>query len=142
MFATTPDRWDGLPTDQLADALAQVDRDALDDVELVAVLAAHQRLINHHMAHRARLMVEVCERFERDARTRIVLDGEFAHLEVGTALTLTRRKAQVEVQVAYAVVQDFPLVLAALGSGSIDWAKAIGWTSPLGLTYTIDPRGP
>ena len=78
----------------LATALASVDRNELSDAEAVELLRARQRVINHLMAERALDMVEVCARHEGTPLEQLDACGEFAPLEVGSALRLTRRSAE------------------------------------------------
>lgn len=125
MFATDPRSWDEVPVTDLAAALAGVDRTTLSDLESVAVLRARQRLINHQMAERALDIVEVSHRCDGGSPVgQANWSGEFSPLEVGAALTLTRRKATTEVELAFELVGRLPTVLAALRAGDLDWAKA------------------
>lgn len=115
---------DQLTPADLARALASVDRSELSDAETVELLQARQRLINHLMAERAADMVEVCVRHEGAPVDQLDACGEFAPLEVGSALRLTRRSAESEVGTAFDLVTRLPRVWEALWTGDIDWPRA------------------
>ena len=108
----------------LASALASVDRSELSDAEAVELLRARQRLINHLMAERAVDMVDVCARHEGTPIDQLDACGEFAPLEVGSALRLTRRSAEDEVGTAFDLITRLPRVWEALWVGVIDWPRA------------------
>lgn len=112
--------WKSVPIELLGHVLWTADAAQLDNQAAVDLLAAQQRHINHLMAQRARMIVDVTDRSEGDP----AVWGEFAGLEVGTALTLTRRAAEAEVELSYAVVHRLPDVWSALYAGEIDWARA------------------
>ncbi|MEX1288319.1 MAG: DUF222 domain-containing protein [Acidimicrobiia bacterium] len=122
MFDMT--RLEALPVPALAGALAPIDRASLSDAETVALLRARQRLINHLMAERAADMVEVCVRHEGSPIEALDQYGEFAPLEVGSALTLTRRSAEAEVGLAFDLVTRLPAVWEAVHAGDLDWPRA------------------
>ena len=113
-----PETWADLHAALLAFATFSVDRRELSDVEAVMLLEARQRLINHLMAERSADIVDVCRRTG-------ALDepGEFDALEVACALTLTRRKSEAEVDLAFGL-ERLPVVFGALYAGEIDWVRA------------------
>ncbi len=113
-----------LPAADLPDALAAIDRKLLSDAETVEVLRARQRLINHLMAERAADMVEVCSRHEGSPVEQLHEYGEFAPLEVGSALVLTRRAAEAEVGIAFDLVTRLPEAWQAVHAGDLDWPRA------------------
>ncbi|MEX1288494.1 MAG: DUF222 domain-containing protein [Acidimicrobiia bacterium] len=125
MFATALRSWEEIPITELAAALSSVDRTSLSDDETVAVLRARQRLANHLAAERAADMVEVSHRHDGGTPVdQANAYGEFAPLEVGSALTLTRRKAEADVALAFDVTERLPAVWASMHAGHLDWAKA------------------
>lgn len=112
------EHWPSLHAALLGFATFSVDRRELSDAESVMLLEARQRLINHLMAERAADIIDVCRRsgtFDQH--------GEFDTLEVACALTLTRRKSDAEVEVAWGL-ERLPNVFGALYAGEIDWVRA------------------
>ena len=82
-------------------------------------MVARDRLVSHDQAQRAADIAEVTRRCGDDDLT-----GEFAALEVGAALRLTRTAAQHEVAFAHDVTERLPEVGELLGSGRVDVRRA------------------
>ena len=49
---------------------------------------------------------------------------EFAAFEISAALTWTRQAANVQLDLAYSIVRQFPLLHAAMAAGDVDLSKA------------------
>ena len=94
------------PGRRLATVLAAVDRSRLSDHDVVRLMVARDRLVSHDQAERAADICEVTRRCGDDDD----LIGEFAALEVGAALRLTRTVAQHEVAFAREVTERLPQV--------------------------------
>jgi Domain of unknown function (DUF222) len=114
-----PDLETMVPGPRLAVLLAGVDRSRLSDHDLVRLMVARDRLASHIQAQRAADIAEVTRRCGDDDVT-----GEFAALEVGAALRLTRAAAQHEVAFAADVLGRLPRIGDLLGSGRIDGRRA------------------
>jgi Domain of unknown function (DUF222) len=108
------------PDVSLAAMVSSVDRTELSDHDVVRLLVARDRLVSHLQAERAAHIAEVVARSSDDDD----VVGEFAHLEVGAALRLTRMAAQHEVAFADAVTNRVPRVGVMLGAGIIDLRRA------------------
>ena len=118
--AVLPDDLEAIePGLRLAAVLAGVDRSRLSDHDVVRLMVARDRLVSHDQAQRAVDIAEVTRRCGDDDLT-----GEFAALEVGAALRLTRAAAQHEVAFAHDVTERLPEVGELLGSGRIDVRRA------------------
>ena len=107
------------PGPRLAGLLAGVDRSRLSDHDMVRLMVARDRVVSHLQAERAADICEVTRRCGDDDLT-----GEFATLEVGAALRLTRTAAQHEVAFAHDVTQRLPQAGELLGSGRVDVRRA------------------
>jgi len=129
--------WDrcsgGLPADLdgwvpgpfLADVVACVDPEALDDEQLVVYMRAEARLAAWLEARRVRTMVRVREAIvEAYGDEEEALVWESAAAEIGCALTLTHRAAERRLGFASTLYEDHPRVWAALHAGLVDVAKA------------------
>jgi hypothetical protein len=99
----------------LAVATLRLDLGGLSDEGVVGALQAIDRMVSHLQALRARAMVEVAGRADL---------VEFAHLEVGAALRLSRRASDDAVHLAWAITHRLPRVLALLDTGAIDLPRA------------------
>ncbi len=120
MTATLPDDLEAMaPGPRMAVPLAGVDRARLSDHDVVRLMVARDRLASHIQAQRAADICEVTRRCGDDDVT-----GEFAALEVGAALRLTRTAAQHEVAFAHDVTERLPQVGEMLGEGRIDGRRA------------------
>lgn len=85
-------------------------------------LVEHQRTVNSQMADRARLIVETTHRVYGSSHHSEW--NEWFALEVGSLLGLTRRSAEIEVDLAAQVVERFPAIWEAMHAGDLDWARA------------------
>jgi hypothetical protein len=101
----------------LAVIVSSIDRSRLSDHDAVRLLAARDRLVSHLQAARAADIAEVVSRSGDDF-------GDFAALEVGAALHLTRIAVQGEVTFAVDVTSRLPGVGALLEAGRIDQRRA------------------
>jgi hypothetical protein len=111
----------------LSSALASVDRDRLSGHDLVSVLKARSRQIAHDQAELLADIESVSEAIgelidDPDPDDRTVYDATSS--EISAALTLTRRSAEVHVDLAYLLSQRLPAVWNALSDGLIDLPRA------------------
>ncbi len=104
---------------RLSTLLTSIDRTRLTDHDVVRLMVARDRLASHIQAERAADISEVTRRCGDDDLT-----GEFAALEVGAALRLTRTAAQHEVAFAHDVTERLPEVGDMLGEGRVDVRRA------------------
>ena len=105
-----------LPTGLFLEAaLASHDLADLDDGQLVEVVVAESRTISHHEARRARANAELLRRYHAP---------EFAHLEIGVPLRMSRRSSERLMNDSWAMVDRVPRVLELLDDGEIDWPRA------------------
>jgi hypothetical protein len=122
------------PGPELAAALDRIDVTRLCGYGAVEVLKAQYRQCSHE---RARLLSAITEvgLAERGAETtRTPVSGEFAADEVRTALVLTRRAAEAQLDFAHGLTSRLPAVLAAMGEGRLDEPRArvlYEWTADL-----------
>jgi hypothetical protein len=123
------------PGPRLAAVLAGVDRSRLSDHDVVRLMVARDRLVSHDQAQRAADIAEVTLRCGDDDLT-----GEFAALEVGAALRLTRTAAQHEVAFAHDVTERLPEVGEMLDSGRVDGRRARVLADGTAHLYQRAPR--
>jgi len=123
-----PDNLEEIPAGrELALALAALDWDALSDYDLIRALRAQDRQVSHYQAGRAWTINKVAERDQSEYR-----DGSFeyceaadgAAAEVGAALRLTRRSAEVETGFSIELLRHRPAAFEALLFGRIDFRRA------------------
>jgi len=116
-----PDGLEAIPPGLfLASIVSSVDRSRLSDHDTVRLLTARDRLVSHLQAERSADIAEVANRSsDRDG-----LGGEFAALEVGTALRLTGMAAMAEVAFAVEMTERLPRVHEMLTAGQIDIRRA------------------
>jgi Domain of unknown function (DUF222)/HNH endonuclease len=107
------------PGPRLGVVLAAVDRSRLSGRDVVRLMVARDRLVSHVQAQRAADIAEVTRRCGDDD-----VSGEFAALEVGAALRLTRAAAEHEVAFACSLTAALPQVGEMLGSGQVDVRRA------------------
>ncbi len=118
--ATLPGDMEAMaPGPRLATPLASIDRSKLTDHDAVRLMVARDRLVSHDQAQRAADIAEVTRRCGDDD-----LPGEYAALEGGAALRLTRTAAQHEVAFAREATERLPHVGDLLGSGRVDVRRA------------------
>jgi hypothetical protein len=103
--------------------------DDLDDDSLIGLLRAHDRQASHEAAAKLAIIAKLARRRPAD-RTPAPAAGqlpeqlsEFLADEVAVALTLTRRAAEDQVELALQLAAR-PAIAAALGAGRIDLYKA------------------
>lgn len=108
----------------LAAVLSTVDLGRLSGADVVSVLKARHRMVSHFRAGVYEGMAETAHRVDPDTTARCSVPNEYGCEEVGAALGLTRRKADHDLGIALDLTERLPEVLAALGQGMIDDAKA------------------
>ena len=121
-----PEDLDGWEPDLfLAAVLATTDRSRLTGFDLVVLLKARWRMISHLMAEAYADMAEIVH-CHPDGESVERLDFPDAEMvdEIRTALSLTRRTADVELGYALNLCERLPEVWAALATGEIDVRKA------------------
>jgi hypothetical protein len=123
---TTPQTLGSIaPGPELAGALAGIDRDRLGGHDRVELLKARARQLAHDQAQVYADIHSVSE-----AIGELFGPGEVEEVfettcsEVRTALTLTRRAAEVQVDLAFQLAERLPQVGEALNAGSIDLPRA------------------
>ncbi len=115
------------PGPELAIVLAGLDRSLLNGHEMVIVLQARSRLVSHFQAEMYADMMEVALSPAGDASSRAErIDNldEDSSAEIGAALHLTRRAADVALGIAWDLVERLPEVGEALSAGSTPRAVA------------------
>ena len=123
-----PGRLDGwAPGPYLAVVLSSIDPSRLNSQDTVVFSKAQARLVAHDQAGYYRSIGEVATAVPDGA------DGpperteewfEYTNMELRAALTLTRRAADIELGLAYDLIERLPAVWAALDAGDIDLRKA------------------
>jgi hypothetical protein len=103
--------------------LSSVDPEALSGYDRVLVLRAHQRMASHYAARVYTDMAGIVESLD-DPTSRFEGTTELASAEIGAALNLTRRSADVELSFALDLRQRLPQLHAMLASGVIDVRRA------------------
>lgn len=115
------------PGPALAVLLGGVDRSRLNGHDLVTVMMARARQVAYEQAQLLSDIHQVvhCPPGDRNAPVvRLETVDEFAVFEVAAALTWTRRAAELQVSLAWSLVERLPGVHAALSAGAIDLPKA------------------
>ncbi len=115
------------PGPELAVALSKIDRSVLNGHEMVIVLQASARLVSHFQAQMYADIMEVALSPAGDAASRperINDLDEDSSAEIGAALHLTRRAADIQLGIAWDLVERLPEVWQALSTGSIDLPRA------------------
>ena len=108
------------PGPELAGLLAGLDRSLLNGHEMVIVLQARARLVAHYQAEMYADMMEVALSPAGDAASRperINNLDEDSSAEIGAALRLTRRAADIALGIAWDLVERLPEVGEALSRG-------------------------
>lgn len=117
------DEWS--PGPFLAVVLSAIDIDDLDDVDLVSVLKAQGRQIAWGQAGMYSTMGRVaCYHPSGNDDSSSEEWFEFASMEIAAALTLTRRAADVELDLAYQLLIRHPRIWKMLLEGTIDVRRA------------------
>jgi hypothetical protein len=126
MFDTVNGLAEMAPGPELAVALSKIDREMLNGHEMVIVLQARARLVAHYQAEMYADMLEVASP-PGDAASRPErinnLDEDSA-AEIGAALQLTRRAADIQLGIAWDLVERLPEAGEALSKGEIDLPRA------------------
>ncbi len=115
------------PGHDLGSVLASLDCDRLSPHDMVRVLQAQQRQVSHYQAASYWTMdriVDVFEDPESDQTRELEQAVEGAAAEIGAALRLTRRSADIETGLAVDLSRRLPAVLNALLLGRIDMRRA------------------
>lgn len=112
------------PGPLLGAVLSPIDIASLNGYDVVCVLKARQRQLNHYQGSVYDAMAETAHCVDEDTPRRSATPGNYAPEEIGTALTLTRRKANYDLGVALDLRYRLPGVGDALDSGVIDGRKA------------------
>ncbi|MGB8361691.1 MAG: DUF222 domain-containing protein, partial [Acidimicrobiia bacterium] len=115
---------DWLPGPYLAAILSSVEYSRLSGEDVVTAMKAYTRLEAHMSAGRYSGISETALCLDPVTTDRSDWPLEFATEEVGAALTLTRRKAEDELETALDLRHRLPSVATALQRGDIDAAKA------------------
>jgi hypothetical protein len=143
MFATETDV-QGIPSSLdemdpgpiLAAALSAIDVNRLSGYHQVVVLRAQQRMASHHQAQAYEAMAAVANHMHQlDDDPRSAEEGAAA--EIGAALRLTRRAADVELTFALDLERRLPATWQLLASGAIDLRRAK--TIDYATTHLTDP---
>jgi Domain of unknown function (DUF222) len=118
---------DMAPGPALAAFLSSIEVADLKGFDQVTVLRAHQRMASHYQALLYTAMAAVTTTFEdTDPEPDVGYHtaAEDAAVEIGTALTLTRRAADSEVGFALSLQRRLPQVHDMLETGAIDTRRA------------------
>jgi Domain of unknown function (DUF222) len=121
------DRLAEMPGPEMGMALSKIDRSLLNGHEMVIVLQARARLVAHYQAEMYADMLEVAlsPPGNADSRAeRIEQLDEDSAAEIGAALRLTRRAADIQLGIALDLVERLPQVREALSEGKIDLPRA------------------
>lgn len=112
----------------MAAVLASVELESLPGHDRVTVMAAHQRMASHHQARLYASMASVADAVEDALMADADLDMEYLEAacsaEIGSALRLTRRAADAELDMARRYHRRLPHVWEAFASGTIDRRRA------------------
>jgi len=122
------------PGADLGVALASIDRTRLSESDRVMVLQAWSRQLSHTQAELYASMVSVADAAAATAGSDLELAQSLAASEIRAALTLTRRAADSQLDLARELLERHPRVWEALHQGRIDLPKArviIDQTAPL-----------
>lgn len=132
------------PGTELASALASLEYASLNPYELVSVLQAQQQQAAHYQAASYWTMNEIVRAYEdpesEDPRE-LEEAAEGAAAEIGAALRLTRRSAEIETGLAIDLNRRVPSVFNALLFGRIDMRRArvlVDETLPVGEAVAQD----
>lgn len=115
------------PGPELAELLARIDRSRLNGHDLVTVMQAWARQVAHAHAEVYATMAEVAlcpPGGPLSPPERLTEPEEFASVEVAAALRLTRRSADLGLDLAWTLTRRLPQVWEALHRGDIDATRA------------------
>ena len=124
MFDTMKKELKGVaPGPEMAAILSRIDISELSGYDRVVVLQAHRKMASHHAAYAYQAMASIS-----DVMHEVDNDYELAHraaaTEIRAGLSLTRRAADAELDLALDLAQRLPRVWQALAAGDIDVPKA------------------
>ena len=125
----------GLPVEMLVALLGgpQVERGQ----GLVETMRAHARAVAYHQARLLESMMSIVDEYlEEDPDPALAMEG--AATEVRAALSLTRRAAESDLDLAWSLRNRLPAVLAALRAGRIDLRRA--WVINDGTSHLDDSQ--
>jgi hypothetical protein len=112
-----------LPGPELGARLAAIDSATLSIYDRIVVLRAHQRMVSHHQAASYREMDQIYGWFaDQDPNLEFAFEG--AVCEISSALHLTRRSAEFELELATDLHRRLPQVGDCLRQGRIDLRRA------------------
>ncbi len=109
----------------LGGILESIDRASLSGRDRVLLLKAERRQASHYQARVYATMSAVQDSITEVEEIPLDQVVDAATDELRAALTLTRRSAGVQLDLATTLVSDYPQVLAALDAGVIDVPKAM-----------------
>jgi hypothetical protein len=114
------------PGPVLAGWLSSIDVSRVSPFDRIVVLRAHRRLVSHFQAQMYRDMVSVADAQADEWGDELALHAadESAGVEVGAALYLTRRGADIEMGFALDLFRRLPQLAAMLEAGVVDGARA------------------
>ncbi len=104
--------------------LARIDVSNLSGYDRVVVLQAHRRIAAHHAAQAFRAMASISELMHEQFDDDVELAHRATATEIRTGLSLTRRAADGELDLALDLRDRLPQVWDALNRGDIDVPKA------------------
>ncbi|MFV1960329.1 MAG: DUF222 domain-containing protein [Acidimicrobiia bacterium] len=123
------------PGPYLSAITASVDRTKLNGYDAVRLMRVEARLSSHHDAGKLATMVEVAHSPAGDRDAPVVRDVEeleYAAFEIGSALTLTRRGAERELDLALSLAGKLRQVWEKFRRGLIDMRRVKVFDSQLG----------
>ena len=112
------------PGPYLAAILEAMDVALLSPADRVKVLAAQQRMASHFAAGQMESIDAIADAYEAEVGDDDELVADAVAGELRAGLTLTRRAAEMEVELALRLRRDLPDVWRLLASGAIDARKA------------------
>lgn len=124
------------PGPALARVLASIDIDELSGYDRVLVVRAEQRMISHYQARAYASMAAIADVVHEDLEDDPQLAYQAAAAEIRVALRLTRRTADLELDVALDLWRRLPQVGDLLARGLIDAPRAkviVGGTRHLSI---------
>jgi hypothetical protein len=126
-LSVPPDLEGIMPGAELGLVLASLDWERLSDHDLIRVMKAQDRQISHYQAGKCWSIDRITERYQHRYRVdsfdyHEAQDG--AAVEIGAALSLTRRTAESETGFSVALLRYRPRVFDALLFGRIDIYRA------------------
>lgn len=98
--------------------------EALSDEDLIAAIAAYERMASWVAAGQSELVNQLHRRCDRRREPGDPDGGEWASAEVAAALRMSRRAADGRVSLAWQLAERLPLTAAALRRGLIDLPRA------------------